>query len=884
MGRRGIRAGAAYVELYADNNKLSRGLKSAGVKLKAFGRSVGKTGRELVKMSASIAVPVAFAVRTFAGFTDEMAKVQAVTQATDAEFKKLTDTAKTLGRTTSFTAAEVGGAMTELGRAGFKPTQILDSIDAVLDLARATSTELPRAAEISAAAMRGFGLEASESRRIADLLTATANNSAQGLEDIGESMKYVAPLAKEAGATIEDTAAALGVLANNGIKGSMAGTALGRAYKNLAKSAPQKVLEGVGVKALDASGNLRKVSTVLAELGEATKELGSGERLGIFEEVFGRGSAAALKLASGSDFKDMVDVLDDIQGTAKKTAETMDKTLGGSFRKLFSSVEGVQIAIGEALAPEINALAEYLTKTGGEVTKWIAENKDLVVTILKVVAVVAAVGVALVALGSILGLLGTLFTVVAGTVGALGAAMTFLIAHPVIAVLAAIAIAAIAVSAAFMKANKGAAKLATKYAELTKAGDNARATDRLRMQRLEQLAKVEDKNAKQIKESSTLIATLTGRYGDLGLSIDKTTGKISGMTEAQGKLAKAQRKAALAQVDFELFENLENSGALTDEGQNGDKYWTKAGAAAASEDLARRTRINTKRFGALQARRRAILAGDSDAVVGEGKSDDDKLRVALAKGKADRETKANGPNVLARKKAADDAADAIKALADLDEAAADRARTDLEKKIHLIRQETKERQRLIALLVKGEQMRKGGPRADVLAKLKQQSGDTQIRGIYAEADAKKKAAADAAEKIAKKAKAKRDEQLDAEKTLAQDVARLKIEANLKGHKKTMALIDLEEKQAIAAAKLDGVGVGLVKQKYDLRRQIAEAGQQVADSRSVSNVGMFRTGGRLGDLSGGDMAQRQTKAAEKGAKNLDKLVAMAENGDLAIATV
>jgi len=196
---RAIRAGRAFVELFADNSKLVRGLRAARAKIRAFGQRLQNIGTRIAATTAAMAVPVGIAVRTFAGFEDQMAQVRAVTGAADSDFEKLTQRAKELGRTTSFTAAQVAGAMTELGRAGYKPAQILDAIGPALNLARATSTDLPRAAEIASAAMRGFGLTAKDTTYIADVLTATANNSAQGLEDIGESLKYVAPLAKEAG-------------------------------------------------------------------------------------------------------------------------------------------------------------------------------------------------------------------------------------------------------------------------------------------------------------------------------------------------------------------------------------------------------------------------------------------------------------------------------------------------------------------------------------------------------------------------------------------------------------------------------------------------------------------------------------------------------------
>ncbi|MFQ5733190.1 MAG: phage tail tape measure protein, partial [Planctomycetaceae bacterium] len=251
---KGIRAGKAFVELFADDSKLVRGLRSAQRRLRAFGRSVTQMGRRMAVASIATLAPIAVATKIFAGFSDQMAKVKAVTGASAGAFESLTARAKELGRTTSFTASQVAGAMVELGRAGFKPKAILNSIAGVLDLARATDTELPRAAEIAGAALRGFSLDSTEAGRVADVLTATANNSSQGLEDIGEALKVVAPIAVEAGESLEDTAAALGVLANNGIKGSLAGNSVARAYKNLSTSKAQKLLRSVGVEAVDSSG------------------------------------------------------------------------------------------------------------------------------------------------------------------------------------------------------------------------------------------------------------------------------------------------------------------------------------------------------------------------------------------------------------------------------------------------------------------------------------------------------------------------------------------------------------------------------------------------------------------------------------------------------
>ena len=185
-----------------------------------------------------------------------MLTVRAVTGATAEQFAVLTDQAKQLGRTTSFTAKQVAEGMTSLGRAGFKPAEIQAAIPAVLNLARATGTELGQAADYAANSIRAFGLSASDTTRVADVLTATANNSAQTVDDLAESLKYAAPVAADAGESIESTSKALGVLANMGIKGSMAGTTIRQMFIRLADPGVQKTLAGLGIAAVDAAGNL----------------------------------------------------------------------------------------------------------------------------------------------------------------------------------------------------------------------------------------------------------------------------------------------------------------------------------------------------------------------------------------------------------------------------------------------------------------------------------------------------------------------------------------------------------------------------------------------------------------------------------------------------
>lgn len=434
-----IKAGRAAIEVFLDDAKMRRGLKSVQARLRAAGASMRTVGAGMLGAAAAGAVPMAAAVKTYADFADQMAVVRAVSGATEAQFKRLNDQAKELGRTTSYTATEVAGAQTELGRAGFNPDEIEQATPGILNLARATATELPEAANIAAAALRGFGMEAGEIGRVSDVLTVAANSSATTLGELGEAVKMVAPLAAEAGEPIESVTAALGILANNGIRGTMAGTAVARALKNLSTEAKQAELKKLGVDAVDQAGNLRPLAEILQELGEKTKGLGSAKRLAIFESLFGRGQAAALKLSGDSaSFDDLYSKISAGDDAAAKTAATMDDTLGGSFRRIMSAAEGVQIAIGEALTPTLRGLEDTITGTLSAVTEWIGDNREIVVTVAKVVAGVAAAGAALVALGVGATALSWVFGGLASIVGVVGGVLGFLVS-PVGIVIAGVA-------------------------------------------------------------------------------------------------------------------------------------------------------------------------------------------------------------------------------------------------------------------------------------------------------------------------------------------------------------------------------------------------------------------------------------------------------------
>ena len=398
-----IRAGRAYVEIAADSTPLQRGLREAEAKLRGFADSCRALGSAMTAAGAAMSAPFVLAARSFAGFDDRMRMTAAVSGAVGASFDILTRKAQKLGRETSYTAQQVAEGMTALGRMGFNAGEIDKAIGSVLDLSRATGTELAEAADIAANSLRIFGLESAGMSDAADVLTATSNGSAQTLQDLYEALKTVGPQAHAAGESIRDTCAAIGVLANLGIKGSLAGTALRKSFAQFAKLDIQKKLAAVGVSATDSEGNLRKIADTMADIGRVMAAMPTARKIAFAQEIFDiRGALAGLSLGGNTaQMEEFLRKLEDVGGVAERTSQAMDAGLGGSFRLLQSAAEGAMNAVGEAMSSTLQPVTDRITAVINALTKWIEANKGVVTALALVAAGVTAVGVALLAFGGI---------------------------------------------------------------------------------------------------------------------------------------------------------------------------------------------------------------------------------------------------------------------------------------------------------------------------------------------------------------------------------------------------------------------------------------------------------------------------------------------------
>lgn len=328
--------------------------------------AAARLNKSLMGMAAGFAAVTAATfgmqaiVSTLAGFEKSMAAVAAITRATDAELAALRDTAKQLGATTEFTASQAADALKFLGMAGWSASQSMAAIPAVLDLATAAQMDLARAADITSNIMTAFGLAASEAGKAADVLAAVSSRANTDVSQLGDGMKYVGPVAAALGISMGDAAAAMGALSDAGIQGSMAGTGLRRVLSSLANPTKQAAdtLKGMGLELDKLNPATTSIVDIVQQLSDAG--LDAAQALTIFGD---RGGPAILALVeNNAKLRALTGELKNVDGEAKRMADTMRDQLQGNINGLMSALEGLIIQMGESgLTNAIGGLIQGFT-------------------------------------------------------------------------------------------------------------------------------------------------------------------------------------------------------------------------------------------------------------------------------------------------------------------------------------------------------------------------------------------------------------------------------------------------------------------------------------------------------------------------------------------
>lgn len=369
--------------------------------------------------AAGTAMAVALPAKISIDFEDSIARVGALSQASAEDMARLTKTARQLGRDTVFSASQAAEGMQYLAMSGFDTNQTIAAMPGLLDLAAAAKTDLGRTSDIATDVLAAFGMKAEQTGEVGDILAKTFTNATVDLEMLGDTMKYVGPVANALGMSLADTSAYAGMLGSAGIKGSQGGTVLRAALLRLA--APPKMakaalgeltgvagpeldelyeqignssealdgLKEIGMTARDVEGNMRPLADILEELNARTADMGTGEKAEVFKKIFGTEASAGMIALAGqaaitvdkygnrivdavgrptTALRRMIEKVNDASGTTKQMAGQMNATTGGALRRLRSAWEDVGISVGNLFLPAIQGVADGLSAVGNVIS------------------------------------------------------------------------------------------------------------------------------------------------------------------------------------------------------------------------------------------------------------------------------------------------------------------------------------------------------------------------------------------------------------------------------------------------------------------------------------------------------------------------------------
>lgn len=424
-------------------------LTSLGGKFKDAGNKATQAGK---KLTTSVTLPIMgigyAAGRATMDFDTQMSKVQAISGATGGQVDALRAKAQEMGRKTKFSATEAGQGLEYMAMAGWDAKSMIDGLPGVMNLAAASGEDLGTTSDIVTDALTAFGLEAKDAGHFADILAAASSNANTNVGLMGETFKYVAPIAGTMGYDAKDVALGIGLMANAGIKGSQAGTSLRAGLLRLGSPTEQtaNAMKDLGIDIKDANGNIKPFDELLFDLRGSLGRLDKASQIDFANKLFGKNAASgwlAMLNASDDDVQKLSKALEDCDGSAEEMAATMLDNAGGSLTILKSTAEGAGIAIGETLAPLIKKGAEFAQKLLEKFNN-LPKGAQQFIVIGGIIA--AAIGPVLALLGFMLTGIGQLilaFTKIPMVMAGVSKAFGWLAANPWVLIITAIAAAAL---------------------------------------------------------------------------------------------------------------------------------------------------------------------------------------------------------------------------------------------------------------------------------------------------------------------------------------------------------------------------------------------------------------------------------------------------------
>lgn len=371
----------------------------------AVGNVMRSTGASMTKYVTAPLIGIGVAAAKVGGdFEAQMSRVKAISGATGDAFEQMKQQAIDLGAKTAFSAKESAAGMENLASAGFSAQEIMKAMPGLLDLAAVSGGDVALASENTATALRGFGLEASEAGHVADVFARAAADTNAEVGDMGEALKYVAPVANSMGISLEETAAAIGIMSDAGIKGSQAGTTLRGALSRLARptKAMQDTMDNLGVSFYDADGKMKPLKTQVELLKKAFEGLTPEQQQNALVTLYGQESLSGMMalIDKGPDsLGKLTKSLKDSDGAADDMARTMQDNMNSSIEQMFGAFESAAIVIQKILTPSIRKVADAIS---GLVEKFVSAPESTQKLVVAIGAIVAAIGPLIFMIGSVI--------------------------------------------------------------------------------------------------------------------------------------------------------------------------------------------------------------------------------------------------------------------------------------------------------------------------------------------------------------------------------------------------------------------------------------------------------------------------------------------------
>lgn len=445
-----IKAGQAFVEITTDNVNLMKGLQAAQKNITNFGQKLKDLGSDMFILGGFMSMPMAKSLETFAEFDDKMRTLKGVSNASKETMASLREEILDLGATTAFTARQVAEGAIELARIGFEADEVSTALKPTLELVRSTGESIHRLGEFagySSSVLKIFKKSAQEFNDVTNIMAFSANKSATSLADYYESMKMAGPYAQMVGESLEGASAALMLMANMGVRGSLAGTSLRNVYQVLAAASGKftgeteeqnktlkksvNYFEELGIKLKDSRGNLIKVSKIMDDLKNKLKSMPKSEKLNFLIDQFGlRGSLGASSMLNDYEnyFQDYEKALLKLQKTEKNYKELIAKEqeagLGGFLRGMKSRLEAMELAFGKGFWKIIEKYKDALLGTTTGILEFIKNNSKLAAKLLFLTGTLFTTGIALYGIGTILKILGGSLGIILGTVSKVTSLLT----------------------------------------------------------------------------------------------------------------------------------------------------------------------------------------------------------------------------------------------------------------------------------------------------------------------------------------------------------------------------------------------------------------------------------------------------------------------------